>query len=233
MTTTHLAPARGVQSPRAKAISAFTPEVDRFTNTSQHRRGIVRACSLRAVRLAPMPITARIVYPVAVGGVAVAAVLNAISWLPVDVSGFTPVWAALFVGVFPVWIPVVVFFVREQNAYRASMPPRHWYQRGARLPWRRFFVGVPTWMRLTGALVAAYVFINFFASIALLPGQPEAAGGQYWFNDHGLRIATDYQGYLAGLRYQMRIFTGNPMIFYGVAALATYGRRDVAVNDAC
>lgn len=44
-------------------------------------------------------ITARIVYPVALAGAAIAAVLNAIPWLPLDVAGLTPVWALVFGGV--------------------------------------------------------------------------------------------------------------------------------------
>jgi hypothetical protein len=168
---------------------------------------------------------ARIIYPVAVGGLAVAAVLNAITWLPVDVSAFTPVWAALFVGIFPVWFPIVLIVTREQRAYRASCGPQRWYQLRRTLPLRMLFTGAPRPVMGVAAIVAAYVGLNFFVTAALLPGQPEAAGGHYYFNVHGRHIATDLSGYLAGLRYQMRLFTGHQMVFYGVAALVTYGRR--------
>lgn len=56
-------------------------------------------------------IMARIVYPVALAGAAIAAVLNAITWLPLDVAGLTPVWALLFVGVFLVFFAVILVIV--------------------------------------------------------------------------------------------------------------------------
>lgn len=168
---------------------------------------------------------AGVVYPVAVGGFTLAALLNAITWLPVNVSGLTPVWVALFLVIFPTWFPVVLILQREQKAYYTENPKRRWYQSRYRLPFARTFIGVPPWLKLVGYVVVAYVAINFFASIAGLPGQPEMSGNRYFFNDHGREIPTDLQGYLAGLRYQMRIFTGHPMIFYGVAALTMYGRR--------
>ena len=158
-------------------------------------------------------------------GVAVAATLNAITWLPVDVSGFTPAWVVLFLGIFPVALPITLLFTCEQQAYRAGLGPRRWYQLRRTLPWRMFFTGVPRWVMGVAALVIAYVGVNSFVTAALLPGQPEAAAGQYYFNVHGRHVATDLSGYLAGLRYQMRLFTGHPMVFYGIAALATYGRR--------
>ena len=154
--------------------------------------------------------------------------LSAIAWLPIDVSGFTPAWAVLFVGVFPVVLAAMLMLSREQRDYWDSVPPRRWYQPRARLPWRRLFPGVPAWVFPFAGLVVVYVWINFFASFTTLPGQPEAAGGLYWFDVHGRHVATDRSGYLAGLRAQMRIFTGLPMVFYGVAALATYGRRGSA-----
>ena len=168
---------------------------------------------------------ARIVYPVAVCGFAVAAVLNAITWLPIDVSGLTPVWVALFIGIFPVWLVAILVISPEARDSWATQGPRRWYQARRSLSWRQIVRGVPPWMLAVGVVVVVYVFANFFASIALLPGQPEATGGQYYFDVHGRHVATDLPGYLEGLRREMRIFTGHPMVFYGVAALVMYGRR--------
>lgn len=53
----------------------------------------------------------------------------------------------------------------------------------------------------------------------------EMSGNQYFFNAHGRHVPTDHPGYLTGLRYQMRILTRHPMVFFGVAALTMYGRR--------
>jgi len=74
-------------------------------------------------------------------------------------------------------------------------------------------------------IVVVYVYVNFFAGTAQLPGQPETAGGLYYFNNHGSQIPTDLAGYLRGIRVQMRMFTGHPMVFYGIAALTMVGRR--------
>ena len=168
---------------------------------------------------------ARFLYPVAVAGFTAAAVLNAITWLPIDVSGLTGLWVLLFIGIFPVWFPVVLILAREQKTLRTAAGRTRWYGFGPSLSWRAMFVGVPRWVLVLGVVLVAYVGVNFFASLSLLPGQPEASGGAYYFNNHGSHIPTDIHGYLDGLRYQMRIFTGHPMIFYGVAALTMYGRR--------
>lgn len=167
---------------------------------------------------------AAMVFPVALGGVVVSAVLNAITWLPIDVSGFTPAWLLVFAGVFPVWFAVIGSLSREQQMQRVNekLP---WYRSGRRFRWQDVVSGVPRWAVVLLMVIVVYVAINFFASIAQLPGQPEVAGGQYYFNNHGSRIPTDLAGYLQGLRLQMRIFTGHPMVFYGVAALAMYSRR--------
>jgi hypothetical protein len=149
--------------------------------------------------------TARIVYPVAVVGFLLAALLNAGTWLPVDVTGLESVIGLLFVGIFPLWLPVVVIFQLELRAYRASFPPRPWYRRTARLPWRVAFAGVPKWMQVVGGVVTAYVFINFFGTFGLLPRLPQPAG------------AASGSG--------MRLLTAHLMFFYGMAALFTYGRR--------
>lgn len=87
------------------------------------------------------------------------------------------------------------------------------------------FTGPPRWAVILLLIVVVYVYVNFFASIAQLPGQPETAGGLYYFNNHGSQISTDLAGYLQGLRVQTRIFTGHPMVVYGIAALTMFGRR--------
>ena len=168
---------------------------------------------------------ARIVYPLALAGAAVAAVLNAITWLPIDVAGLTTVWAVLFAGVFPVFFAAILVISREQRLRRERMGPVPWWRSGRQFSWRDVFTGAPRWAVILLVIVVAYVYINFFVGVALLPGQPETLGGRYYFNNHGSQIATDLAGYLQGLRLQMRLFTGHPMVFYGIAALAMFGRR--------
>lgn len=168
--------------------------------------------------------TARIVYPLALAGAAAAAVLNVVTWLPIDVSGLAPVWVLVFVGIFPLFFASVLVINREQRLRRDRLGPARWWQSN-RLSWRDAFGDAPRWAVILLLIVAAYAFVNFFAGIAQLPGQPEAAGGLYYFNNHGSQIPTDLAGYLQGLRVQMRMFTGHPIVFYGIAALIMVGRR--------
>ena len=168
---------------------------------------------------------ARLVYPLALAGAAVAAVLNAISWLPIDVAGLTTICALLFAGAFPVFFAAILVIGHQQRLRRERMGPVPWWRSGRQFSWRDVLTGAPRWAVILFVIVVAYVYINFFAGVALLPGQPETTDGQYHFNNHGSQIATDLAGYLQGLRVQMRLLTGHPMVFYGVAALATFGRR--------
>jgi len=62
--------------------------------------------------------------------------------------------------------------------------------------------------------------VCFISAMSQLPGQPEASGGQYWFNNHGSLEPTDHAGYEGGLRAQERIFTGVPAVFYAIAVMA-------------
>ena len=159
---------------------------------------------------------------VAVGGAAISAALNVVTWLPVDVSGLMSVTVLVFIGVFPVWLIVTSLVVREQRLLRAANAPAAAWRGG--VTWRVLFAGAPRAGLVVLAVVAAFVYITFFASIAQLPGQPMAVGGTYYFSNHGARIPTDLAGYLQGLRVQMRLFTGHPVVFYGAAALAIYAR---------
>ena len=59
-----------------------------------------------------------------------------------------------------------------------------------------------------------YSFINFF--ITRLPGQPVSLDGSYYFSAHGARTPISREQYEEALRLQVRLFTGDILLFMGV-----------------
>jgi hypothetical protein len=86
----------------------------------------------------------------------------------------------------------------------------------------RLFTGLPAYVYVVGAALVVYVFVNFLAMTALLPGQPEQDGSTYYFNNHGSHIAISADVYRIGLLHGARLFSGHELIFFGVAALIAY-----------
>ena len=92
----------------------------------------------------------------------------------------------------------------------------------ARIRFDRLFVGLPTYVYVVGAAVVMYVFVDFFAMMQLLPGQPEQDGPNYYFNNRGSLIPVSSAAYRMGLMHAARLFSGHELIFFGVAALIAY-----------
>lgn len=130
----------------------------------------------------------------AIVGTALAASINIASYGP-DEWGPALSTAALilFPAVFPVF-GVVVFV----TAF-------------GRVPVGLLYGALPRWMIAVGAVVAAYVFFNFFFLIHLVPGSAEDQGNPAH----------------QALMYMARLFTGHEMVFFGASALAGYGLEQV------
>jgi hypothetical protein len=167
---------------------------------------------------------------VATAGFGVAAVLNLLSWTPIDPTGLTPVWLADFVLIFIVWCTAVVSLRAMVRAHGSSTHGRRWLSTtwvGSRYEWNswRDVLGPrPAWFIVVVVLLVTYVFVAFFAAFVQLPGSPEIDGGRYFFDNHGSLIPTNLAGYLEGMRVQMRIFTGHTMLFLGAGALVLQAR---------
>lgn len=86
----------------------------------------------------------------------------------------------------------------------------------------RFMSGLPLWVYALGGAVIAYVFVDFFAMIPLLPGQPMQEGSNYYFNNHGGLTQISPDAYRTGMMRSARLLTGHELTFYGVAALIGY-----------
>jgi hypothetical protein len=57
------------------------------------------------------------------------------------------------------------------------------------------------------------VFVDFFAMIRLLPGQPEQDGSNFYFNNKGSLIPISADIYRMGLMHSARLFSGHELIF--------------------
>jgi hypothetical protein len=86
----------------------------------------------------------------------------------------------------------------------------------------RLLAGLPVYVYVVGAAVVVYIFINFFALIPQLPGQPEQNGSNYYFNNHGSLIPVSSYTYRMGLMHAARLFSGHELIFFGLAAIVAY-----------
>jgi hypothetical protein len=87
-----------------------------------------------------------------------------------------------------------------------------------RVPFDRVLSSLPAPVKVIGSLLVAYVFLDFFLMLALVPGQPVEQGGSFFFNDHGL-VRTTETAYRQGLAYQARLISGHEMLFFGLAAV--------------
>ena len=89
----------------------------------------------------------------------------------------------------------------------------------ARIPLDKLFTGLPAYVYVVGFAILVYVFVDFFAMIALLPGQPEQDGSNFYFNNKGSLIPIGADTYRMGLMRSARLFSGHELIFFGIAAL--------------
>lgn len=89
----------------------------------------------------------------------------------------------------------------------------------ARVPLDRLFAGLPRYVYVLGGIVVVYVFLDFFAMVQLLPGQPEQDGSSFFFNEHGTLIPISADAYRMGLMHSARLFSGHELIFFGISAL--------------
>jgi hypothetical protein len=92
----------------------------------------------------------------------------------------------------------------------------------ARVAAERLLAGMPTYVYIIGGIVALYVFVDFFAMMHLLPGQPEQVGSNYYFDNKGDLIPISADAYLMGLMHAARLFSGHEIIFFGVSVLIAH-----------
>jgi hypothetical protein len=92
----------------------------------------------------------------------------------------------------------------------------------ARISMDRLFAHLPVYAYVVGGAVVLYVFVDFFAMMRVLPGQPEQDGSHYYFSNHGSLTPVGVHGYWLGLMHAARLFSGHELVFFGFATLAAY-----------
>ena len=130
-----------------------------------------------------------------------ALLVNALSWFDLPLVSVAIV---LFVLIFPLWFGAILAYLRY---LRPSVSHRSDI-------WKPVLEGIPDWQRTLALLLVAYVFINFFASIAVLPGQPEQTSAGYVLMSHGDVVKRlSYSEYVHYLAIVARIFSGHTVVF--------------------
>ena len=138
---------------------------------------------------------------------AAALLVNALTWFDLPLISMALV---LFVLIFPLWFGAILAYLRY---LKPSVPRRSHI-------WKPVLEGMPNWQRTLVLLLVAYIFINFFASIVLLPGQPEHTSSGYVLMSHGGIVRRlSYSEYVHDLAIGARIFSGHTAAF----ALAATG----------
>jgi len=137
---------------------------------------------------------------------AAALFVNALSWFDLPLISVALV---LFVLIFPLWFGAILAYLR----YLKPFVPRQ------SDVWKPMLEGIPGWQRTLVLLLVAYVFINFFASIVVLPGQPEQTSSGYVLMSHGDVVKRlSYSEYVHDLAIAARIFSGHTIVFALAAA---------------
>jgi hypothetical protein len=118
----------------------------------------------------------------------------------VDIESEVPALWALHVGVFVVFIPMVVQLRRMQDKGEGMA----------------IFRGIPTWAGGALVLLIPYVLVNFISSIGSgFEGSPAILDGQYVLQYKGklVRVITESE-YRAHLADVLRGFSGHWLLFY-------------------
>jgi hypothetical protein len=134
---------------------------------------------------------------------------------------FPYIWL-LHVGIFVVWIPVVLD-LNKNDEYREA-------QRNRANPLKSIsiiFKDVPQWLKILALVGFVYAIINFLLFMATQSGTPDFREGQYILHNRGevIKILTEqeYHHYKAN---EVRGFSGHWLAFYGMAMALLYKYRN-------
>lgn len=137
----------------------------------------------------------------------------------IDVTASIPFVWLLHVGVFVVWLPVVLELRKEQDLQNGSflnrMNPMSFF--------KTVFKGTPSWLVIMSAAGFFYAMINFLLFMQSQTGVPALKEGQYILHNHGQLIKTlseaEYHHYKAN---EVRGFSGHWIAFYGLATAVLF-----------
>jgi hypothetical protein len=130
-----------------------------------------------------------------VTGFALSLVAHLLTFTDIALQQSVPAIWGLHVGIFPPFFALVIYL---QRWTRGSWPRRH-------LQWKSLLPYLPHWVRISGVVLFAYTFFNFFNATRFLPakGDPPPA-----------TAAAEHQKEV----YTLRAFSGHWMLFYALPA---------------
>lgn len=149
-------------------------------------------------------------------------IVHILSLADIDITEKVPFVWLLHVGIFVVWLPVVLDLKKneELQEYQQSgmlnrMNPIGFY--------KIIFKETPTWMAILAGAGFFYAFINFMLFMASKGGTPSIKDGHYILQNHGQLIKTlTEQEYLHYKANEVRGFSGHWILFYGIATAVLY-----------
>ena len=149
-------------------------------------------------------------------------IVHILSIADIDVTEKIPFVWLLHIGIFVVWLPVVLDLKNneelkdfQQSGMLNRMNPISFY--------KILFKDTPTWMSIIAGAGFFYAFINFILFMSSQGGTPSIQDGHYVLQNHGELIKNlteqEYHQYKAN---EVRGFSGHWILFYGVATAILY-----------
>lgn len=145
-----------------------------------------------------------------------------LSLADIDVTEKVPYVWLLHVGIFIVWLPVVLDLKKYEKLqdYQQSSKLNRMTPIGL---FNIIFKETPTWMTIIVIAGLFYAFINFMLIFASQSGIPSIKDGQFILHNHGhlIKILTEqeYHHYKAK---EVRGYSGHWIVFYGVATAVLF-----------
>ncbi len=163
-------------------------------------------------------------------GWTLALIVHLLSLSGFDLSKRVPFIWLLHLGIFVVWIPVVLdwnkneyFKTIRQSGIANRMNPFVFF--------KVIFRYTPTWLTIIAIAGFYYAIVNFMLFMFFQHGTPAIKDGQFVLQNHGQLITTltekEYHHYKAN---EVRAFSGHWIAFYGIAMAVLFPFKRLVQN---
>jgi hypothetical protein len=167
----------------------------------------------------------------AVAGWTLSVAAHLMSLANIDVRDVIPYISLLQVGIFIVWIPVVLD-LRRSEKLKGDLASNEGGNPGSTDPIKELFRRAPRWMAILAIAGIIYGVVNFALDFFSEQGEAAIRNGHYVLENHGNFIRnTTEQEYLHVKAAHVRFFSGGWIGFYGIAAAMLFpysGVKDMA-----
>jgi len=144
--------------------------------------------------------------------------VHILSLADVDVAGNLPFVWILHIGIFVVWIPMILHLRKNEELKQFRQLSKQDRTNSASFI-NIIFKQTPTWLKTIAIAGFFYAMINFFIFSISESGNAAIRDGHYVLQSHGQFIRTlteqEYHHFKAN---EVRGFSGHWIAFYGVAA---------------